>query len=340
MMMKKMRLGLNAALFGLALMVTGCGNPADTPDTPQTPVTDANATMERPSKSAMRAEFEAALEMARATEGAGAPVMWTLADEDTTIHIFGTVHLLRPELDWRTPAFDQALAAADTIVFEVDMKSQEAVRAITTDFIARGVFSDGRTLTSILTDADEAVVRTAFNSIGVPLEAMNTFEPWMAAANLSTMKLTDAGYDIQSGVEQVIEAEAQQAGKSFAYLEQISQQADAFDFLPEEDQISMLYSTALMIDESPQMLDMLVDEWAQGDIAGLEILVANPDGVGFTETVYEAVLVTRNRAWIPQIESMLDQPGTTLIAVGAAHMAGPDSIIEMLRARGHSVEGP
>lgn len=341
--MKKLHVGLGAALMGLMMSLAACGGPSsdspDTPETPQTPVAP-DSTSDRPSKAAALADFEAALERARATDGPGAPAIWTLSDEDTRINIFGTVHLLRPELDWRTPAFDAALAEADKIVFEVDMKSEAAVRAIATDFLARGMFDDGRTLKAVLPADDEAVIGAAFESIGVPLEAMNTFEPWMASANLSMLKLTDDGYDPESGVETIIEEEAAAAGKTFGFLEEISQQADAFDLLSEADQISMLYSTALLIDETSQMLDLLVDEWADGDVSGLAALVASPTGVGFNDAMYESLLVKRNQAWVPQIEDMLEEPGAILIAVGAGHLAGPDSVIKMLRDKGYTIDGP
>ncbi len=336
--MRRIGLGISVLSIGLALSACGGSVPVDTDQSASSSVVAEQA--ERPTKAALQLEFTAALDAATATNGPGAPVMWLLSDEDTQIHIFGTVHLLRPELEWRTDAFDAALSEADKIVFEVDMNSPEAQRAIATDFLARGMFQDGRTLKQVLSEEDEAVVSSAFDSVGVPLDAMNTFEPWMASVNLGVMKLVADGYDPSSGVESVIEAEASEAGKTFGFLETISQQADAFDLLDEEDQISMLYGSALMLDESPQMLDQLVDEWADGDIAGIASLVASPDGVGFSGPVYESLLVERNRNWVPQIEAMLDEPGSVLIAVGAGHLAGPDSVITMLRDKGYQVEGP
>ncbi|MEM7639831.1 MAG: TraB/GumN family protein [Pseudomonadota bacterium] len=343
--MKKLRLGVSATILATCLAVSSCGNEdsssvdsSDTPGASETTTEPVSPT--RPSKDDLLGGFNEALEKARASQGPGSPAMWTLSDDDTTIHMFGTVHLLRPELEWRSDTLDQAIAAADTIVFEVDMKSPEAQRAIATDFLQRGMFDDGRTLKDVLGDEDEAVISAAFDSIGVPIDAMNTFEPWMASVNLGVMKLVNDGYDPNSGVESVIEAEAVEAGKSFGYLEQISQQTDAFDLLPEAEQISMLYETALLLDESPQMLDLLVDEWADGDIDGIANLVANPDGYGFTDAAYQALLVTRNEAWVPQIEAMLDEPGSVFIAVGAGHLAGPDSVVTMLRDKGYEIEGP
>jgi uncharacterized protein YbaP (TraB family) len=349
--MSKLRFGASAVVLGLVLGVTGCGNTttessestapaATTPQTPEVPAETSSDLATRPTKAQLLARFDSALERAEETQGPGSPALWTLADEDTTIHIFGTVHLLRPDLEWRSDAIDQALDQADKIVFEVDMKSEAAQRAIATDFLARGMYADGRTLTEVLNDEDEAVISAAFDSLGVPMAAMNTFEPWMASVNLGVMQLVNDGYDPQSGVETVIEAEATAAGKSFGFLETISQQADAFDLLPEDEQISILYETALLLEESPRMLDLLVDEWADGDVTGIGALVANPEGYGFTDAAYQSLLVVRNTAWVPQIEAMLDEPGSVFIAVGAGHLAGPDSVITMLRDEGHTVEGP
>ena len=338
--MKMMSMKAGFAALSTAAMLAACAPSTDAPSESETEATLPAAAAERPTKDEMLAEFNAALAAAQETNGTGSPAMWAMSDEDTTIHLFGTVHLLRPDLEWRTEAIDAAIAAADTIVFEVDMKSEAAQRAVATDFLARGMFQDGRTLKGVLSDSDEAVITAAFDSLGVPIDAMNTFEPWMASVNLGVMKLVNDGYDPNSGVESVIEAGAVEAGKSFAYLETISQQSDAFDLLPEDEQIAMLYETALLLDESPQMLDLLVDEWADGDIEGISSLVASPDGVGFTDAAYQSLLVKRNQNWVPQIEAMLDEPGSVFIAVGAGHLAGPDSVITMLRDKGYTVEGP
>jgi len=104
--------------------------------------------------------------------------------------------------------------------------------------------------------------------------------------------------------------------------------------------VSMLYESALMLDESPQMLDLLVSEWADGDVVGIASLVASPDGVGLSDAFYDSLLVKRNRNWVPKIEAMLDEPGSVFIAVGAGHLAGPDSVITMLRDKGYEIEGP
>lgn len=339
---------LAATTCGAALLLGGC-SPASTPNEagaasvePAPVVSDAGGSDVAADvrKADLIADYETALAAAQATTGPGMPQLWTMSDEDTTVHFFGTVHLLRPELEWRSPAFEAAFDAADTVYFEVDMKSEEAQARLMKDFVMRGMYQDGRTLRDTLGAQEEAVVEAAMDSVGVPLDAFNSFEPWMAAMNLSVMKLTADGFDPNAGVETVLEAEAVAAGKSFGYMEDISDQADAFDLMSEAGQIAFLYEGALLLDESTAMLDTLVDEWADGDVAGIGAMVANPDGVGFSDEAYQRVLVTRNENWIPVIEDILEEPGTAFVAVGAGHLAGPDSVIEMLRAKGYEVTGP
>ena len=284
-------------------------------------------------------EYEAALGEARETSGDGDPAMWTLSDEDTTIHIFGTVHILRPDLEWRTAEFNQAFNAADTLVLEVDMESEEGQQAVARDFIQRGLYGDGRTLSGQLSQEDLSVVEAALAPLGVPIAALDPMEPWMVAVNLSVLQLQQEGFDPNSGVERVLIAEAQEDGKEFDFLETASVQANIFDTLPPDVQKTFLYETALTLEDSSLMLDQVVEEWADGDVEGLGVLVANPD-TGGGEGIYDALFVERNENWVPQIEAMLDEPGTVFVAVGAGHLAGPDSVITMLREKGYEVEGP
>lgn len=330
--------GVVAASFSFLLTAFG-GGEFVTAEAQQTPSYE-NVSRERLSDEQLINGLDEALRDARVSKGSGAPAMWRLADNDTTIHLFGTVHLLRPGLEWRTKVLDQAIEEAGTIVFETDTMSSKAQQAIAKEFVQRGMFSDGRTLKGVLNNKEEAVVSAAFESVGASLQRMNRFEPWMASVNLGVLKMMSDGHDPNAGVESVIATEAKAVGKSILYLETLSQQTDAFDLLPEKEQINMLYGTALLLDESPKLFDILVDEWADGDVEGIAKLVANPNGFGSTEATYQSFLVNRNAAWVPQIEAMLDEPGSVFIAVGAGHLAGKDSVIKMLRDRGHKVEGP
>ncbi|MEE2878714.1 MAG: TraB/GumN family protein [Pseudomonadota bacterium] len=343
----KTRLQVSAGtiMLAAALALTGCGPSSDSDGAEkpaeqnvQTAETDAE-TQERRDRDEIVAEYEAALDEARETTGAGSPALWTMSDEDTTIHLFGTVHILRPEMDWRTDEINSACESADKLVLEVDMNSEAGQQAVMRDFIQRGLYGDGRTLSSQLSESDLEVLQAALEPLGLPLAAIDPMEPWMVAVNLSVMQLQQEGFDPESGVEQVLVAEAEADGKTFGFLETASIQANIFDTLAEDVQKTFLYETALTLDDSTVMLDQVVEEWEDGDVQGLGVLVANPD-TGGGEGIYDALFVERNQNWVPQIEAMLDEPGTVFVAVGAGHLAGPDSVITMLRDKGYDIEGP
>ena len=288
----------------------------------------------------VRPELEAAaLEAARASRGSGAPALWTLRDEDTTIHFLGTVHLLRPELNWMSPEIEAAVAAADTIVFEADTTSPEAQRELMKFYTTQGFFTDGTQLTHFLSESETADLKAALETVGLPVEALLPHRPWMAAVNISVTQMLDEGFDPELGVEKVIERAALAHGAGFAFLETVEQQLGGLAGLSYCEQVDFLMATVDGIGEGAGALDLLVDEWADGDVHGIGVLMANPEMLG-SQPIYDVMMTDRNARWVPQITAMLDAPGTVLVAVGAGHLAGKDSVIEMLRAEGYEVTGP
>ena len=330
-----------AALAACAALLTAACEPEAAPAATEVAAEPAApATCARAADPAAAAAFEeAAIASAQASRGAGSPAIWTLKDEDTTIHILGTVHLLRPDLAWRSPEVDAAIAAADTVVLEADTTSPEAGRELMKFVTTAGMFSDGTRLTSLMAEEDVAVLQEALDGLGLPLDAIQPMKPWYAAVNLSVMQLTQEGFDPNAGVETTIEAEVANHGANFEYLETVEQQLGAFARLDNCTQVEFLMMTAESMDEGTEVLDMLVGEWADGDVSGLGALMASPEAFG-SQAAYDALLKDRNARWAPMIAGMLETPGTRLVAVGAGHLAGKDSVIAMLRAEGYEVAGP
>lgn len=281
----------------------------------------------------------AAIVEAEKTTGPGEPALWTLRDEDTVIHLFGTVHVLRPETVWRSPAFEAAFAGADRLILESNSDGARAARRISKLLLKYGVFTNDSTLADYLDDGDEAIVKDALASIGTSLSEMGPSRPWLVNVQLFQARIELQGFDRASGVETILTGEARKDGKSLGYLETLEEQFRAISSGSVEAQIEQLVSTAKMLDKGSETLDALVAEWADGDTIGLGHLVTQPELVG-GEAAYNEIIVERNRNWIPQIIKLLDKPGDVFVAVGAAHLAGPDSVIEMLRAEGLTVTQP
>jgi hypothetical protein len=333
--MRTFTIAMTVTAMALLLGLPACGAREEpSPAVPQEEPADRAAQLE-----AQKAAYEAALSEAEASRGAGEPALWTLQDEDTTLYIFGTVHLLRPELEWRSDEMDAALAEADTVVFEADVTSQAAASEMMKFISTQGMLQNGQQLSSLLSELERAELQKALDHVGLPLGAIEPMRPWWAAVNLSVLQIKKEGFDPNAGVETVLGAEARAAGKSFAYLETIDEQLGRLANMPTDVQVDFLVSSAESIEEGGDVLDTLVSEWVDGDVHGIGLLMSNPDMMG-SDDVYDALLKSRNEIWVGKIEAMLEEPGTRLIAVGAGHLAGEDSVIEMLEAKGYEVEGP
>ncbi|MGI9325942.1 MAG: TraB/GumN family protein [Pseudomonadales bacterium] len=271
-----------------------------------------------------------------ATKISEGPALWSFSDEDTTVYLFGTVHLLKPDTTWRMPHITAAWEAADTVYFEADTESPE-IQAQLGELIQRtGLYTDGRTLLSVLSEQQQQTLQLAAEKLGLPLQAVLPLKPWMAGLQLSVMQMVQAGYDPQSGVEMVLGKDPSAAGKQRRYLETAQEQVLLLGGLPEADQIEMLEAGARAIVEDPGVLDRLVTAWTTGDVDEIAAQLGSVEAFG-TKVVYDILLTRRNRRWLAPIEALLEEPGIKFVAVGAGHLAGEDSVISLLEQAGHEV---
>ena len=281
--------------------------------------------------------MEQALALAQTTAGDGNPAMWKLADNDTTVYLYGTVHLLPPELDWKTPEFEQAFESADKLFLEADLKSPDAVKTMQAAMMREAMFTDGQSLKTVLSEDQYEKVSTAISAFGIPAGAMDGAKPWTVSLQLMAGEMMKNGYNPELGVDSVLEASASASGKSFGFFETASDQIKLLAGSTLDEQVEALMFQVETLDKTNDMFDILVGEWADGDTKGLGVIMGDPAMFGSVEG-YNAMIKDRNANWIPQIEAILEEPGTSFIAVGAGHLAGPDSVITMLQDKGHKVE--
>lgn len=266
-------------------------------------------------------------------EGKG-PALWVVRDADSTLYLFGTVHVLRPTTAWGSPRVDAAFDSADQIWFEISNPDDQAA---VVPLIQQYGLSPDRPLSSLLTAEEMTTLNNLAAGAGLPPGQIDVFRPWFAGLALSMAPLLKAGYDPQSGVELVLKARAGAADKPIQGLETIDKQIGILAGMSEADQLAFLRTLLESYDEATVELDRMVGAWAAGDVATLEA-VAVTEMQSETPALYEALLVRRNTDWANQIQTMLAGSGTAFIAVGAAHLAGDDSVQEILEDRGIRVE--
>lgn len=268
---------------------------------------------------------------AQATPAKG-PALWKVADEDTTIYLFGTVHALPEGIDWYSTDIANALTSSDTLVTEIRMDPQSEMQMQQTA-MQKSMLPAGTTLRSLL-DADQtAAYEAALTMLSLPVGAFDQFEPWMAGLTLTMLPLLKEGYSPDTGVEKVLLKKA--GDKPQDALETAEFQLDIFDSLPQEKQVAFLMEAVEGMDEAKAMLDAMVAEWAEGDADGLAAIMN--EGLEDAE-IADALLYNRNANWAEWIDNRMDAPGTVFIAVGAGHLAGEKSVQDLLEDRDIKVE--
>lgn len=266
------------------------------------------------------------------------PAIWRVADADSEIWLFGSVHILPSSLQWRSPRIDAAFANADELVMETDASAagQQAFAEATQRL---GYLPAGVTLSSKLNEATRAKLQHVASEAHVDPATLETSRPWLAALRLSIMYAVAHGQDPSSGVESVLFAEAQTHGKRVSFFETPEQQVRILADLPAADEMRFFDATLNDVEHDTGDIDEAERAWVKGDVRHLARLL-DPELREAGPNVYAALMTNRNARWADEIERRLNGSGRIFIVVGAGHLAGDGSVIALLRARGVHVEGP
>jgi uncharacterized protein len=264
----------------------------------------------------------------------GKPALWKVSSNKGSVWLFGTVHLLPPNTDWQTEAFDRAVRDADMLVLEASgLDDTQAVAAV---FSQLGLSPGMPTLASRVDPKLHPVLDRLDEDVPGPRKVLDHLESWAAALTLASVMSADMGLEQSSGVEQILTLRFNADGKAINGLETISQQLGYFDQLSESDQRAMLNAILRGADKNQETFKTLLATWMRGDVDAL--LDDGPDSVLATPSIKEALLDRRNRDWANQIGVMLDQGKSAFVAVGAGHMGGKGGVPALLMAKGYKVD--
>ena len=261
------------------------------------------------------------------------PALWVVRDADTTVYLFGTFHLLdgRP---WFNDEVKTAFDASQELVVEVLLPEDEAQQqALMLPIVMRyAIDPQGRTISSRLTEAQNAELNRVLGGAGVPQGALDRFEPWFVTLTLVNLAAQQLELNPQNGPEAVLRRAAAARNLQEGELETIESQIRIFDNMSEEDQLKGLREALDDTSEMSRKLAPMLDAWSRGDAERLAALM-NED---LTEdrTLYDAIFTNRNANWARWIRERMARPGTVFVAVGAGHLAGRGSVQDQLQELG------
>jgi hypothetical protein len=256
------------------------------------------------------------------------PALWKVADKDTTIYLFGTIHALPDGMEWLGGPVEAALRESAQLVTEIPETDPAEMQSAV---ISNAILPAGENLRMKLPEAERVQFEQALASFGLPVEAFDRFEPWYAAVALTALPLAREGYSAEHGVEEKISTIAKQMGRPRMGLETAAFQFSMFDSLPADVQIRYLGEVIKGLPTLDEELQKIIDEWGAGNADKLaELINADEDD----PRMVTALLTNRNRMWADWIRTRMKRPGTVFMAVGAGHLAGKDSVQDLLKKRG------
>ncbi|KPL67666.1 hypothetical protein SZ64_05770 [Erythrobacter sp. SG61-1L] len=258
-----------------------------------------------------------------------APALWEITGANGQHgYLFGTVHSLPEGYRWRTQVLDDAFAASDRLMVEVDLARDGA--AIGGIFASLARSPGLPPLSSRLSGERQAELKQAMKARGLSDKDFAGLESWAAALTLA--QAYDDGTDGEGADLTLIKA----AGKRpVIELEGAAPQLRLFDALPEQDQRDLLAGVAQEALQGEELGDERLNHWLTGDAAALE--KETHEGMLADPGLREALLLSRNRAWSEKIAEELAKGGTLFVATGAAHMVGREGLAALLAERGYSV---
>lgn len=265
------------------------------------------------------------------------PAIWRISDTDSEIYIFGTFHLLPPELKWETDTMSDIIASIDALYLEAEVHSPESQARVQALAGQLAMNAPGVTLSSMLDDETNARLAEIAPTLGMAPAMLEPFRPWYAQLALAVVQMQRLGFDPQMGVEMSLLRALESREIDHGYFETAEQQIRFLSDMPDALQAEAMSEGLRQMEAMPAMLDGMVRAWALGDMPALDTMI-NETMRDESPEVYDVLIVRRNRNWIPQIEAVLAGEGVVLIAVGAAHLPGENGVIALLDEAGIEAE--
>ena len=264
------------------------------------------------------------------------PAIWVAKDFDSTLYLFGTVHLLPDDLDWQRQDMRDAFAEAGTVFFEVDTSPERQVDAtvLTTEL---GLRSDGTRLSDRLDNFQKNVMEAAANNGDLTVAALEGMQPWLASEYLTFAAAQNAGLSAELSADEALKSRAAREGKNILYLESLETQIRASADLPEYIQIEILTETMERFNNLGQEATDIAEQWSIGGTDYLTETLIGPMKARPPE-IFNNLLRDRNRAWASTLTRFMEDSGTGFVAVGTAHLLGEESLLSELREQGYSVQ--
>lgn len=264
----------------------------------------------------------------------GRHILWKVESTENTIYLLGSIHVLQEKNYPLAPTIYNAFNQCGTVMFEVDLDGLSSPMS-QLQLLAKGFYASGESLKTVLSPERYQTVKSLLAERGHDIENFHRMKPWMAATAVTGLELKKLGFDPEYGVDRHIFAKAREADVEIVGLETVEYQLGLFENLPLELQEFFLLQSLQDLKNIESRIKEMVEAWEQGQVKDLEVHL---EGMREYPGLYQALVVSRNMKWLPQIEKTLHQREPAFIVVGTLHLLGEDGILAVLQKKGYHVE--
>jgi uncharacterized protein YbaP (TraB family) len=261
--------------------------------------------------------------------------VWKVSKGENTLYLGGSIHVLRTS-DFPLPKeFDATFAKSDIVVFEANLDEASDPKTAQ-KILSLAMLPQGNSLKSILSDKTYKRVEAKCAELGLPIEYLSQFTPFMAISTLTMAQLESMGF-IYGGVDSHYLLKAKQVGKKLDYFETLEYQMSLFNVnMKHQDEFVMQSLSDLEPKKLQMMVSTIISEWKKGIATHINIEIA--DMKSKFPNIYKIMITDRNQAWLTKIERYLSTKDIEFVIAGFGHMVGDEGLLELLKSKGYKIE--
>jgi len=266
---------------------------------------------------------------------AGKSCLFKVTSSKSTVYLLGSVHVMQESAYPLSGAIEGALQKSSDVIFEVHLGEMDSPKAQEV-IMQKSFFTDGNTLRKVLKPATYRKLEEAMQPLGLNAAQLDQLKPWSVAMALVMFKMNQLGYSPEAGVDRYIYGKAVAASKKVSGLETIEWQLGLLDGLDMAQQDMLVSQTLDDFTDMVKTVEEMMTAWKNGDVNKIEQMIAGsfqayPD-------LYDTLFSQRNKRWLSKVEDLLAQRKTSFVVVGVGHLVGRDSLVDLLRRKGYTVE--
>ena len=272
-----------------------------------------------------------ALRAQQAAKPATKHSLWKVEGRTNAMYLFGSIHFLKKDFYPLPQPIEEAYKQSQIVVLEADLGENTSPEA-QMKMLQSGKAAEGETLKDVLSKETYAKLEAHLTESGLPIAIFDPLRPWMVAVALVSAEIMKLGYNPEDGVDKYFFGKVKEDKKEMVHLETLDFQLGLFTSLTKQEQDAMLRETLQEVSNFKQHLQGIIEAWRTGDTQALEKFML--EAMRDYPQLHKKLLTDRNKLWVDKLQKLHASGKTVFVVVGAAHLVGKDSVIDLLNAKG------